>query len=296
MFLSSLLNSLKAAEGAAGIYVLGSQGPLAGFLPPVGFYIRHDDYFYHGRADIAPLGGKINLDVKARVFLDFTTLTFVTPFQLMKASYAFAVVMPLGKVSIKANIFNVYKKQTDSGYADMIVYPVMLGWHATNFHVLTSLGIFLPTGHYGKRRLANIGKNHYAADPGVGFTWQNAKYGLEISNWTGYTINFENKKTHYKTGGEFHTELFLGKSMGKNLQIGLVSYLYHQMTGDSGKGALLGSFKGRVIGMGPLILYNFKLCNTPVSVNARYYKEFDVLHRLKGDSVFITFAFPLFSS
>ncbi|MGL5626180.1 MAG: transporter [Candidatus Rhabdochlamydia sp.] len=105
-----------------------------------------------------------------------------------------------------------------------------------------------------------------------------------------------NKKTHYKTGGEFHTELFLGKSMGKNLQIGLVSYLYHQMTEDSGKGALLGSFKGRVMGMGPLILYSFKLCNTPVSVNARYYKEFDVLHRLKGDSVFITFAFPLFSS
>ncbi len=52
-----LPSSLKAAEGASGIYVLGAAGPLTGFLPPPGFYLRHDDYFYNGRIDAAPLGG-----------------------------------------------------------------------------------------------------------------------------------------------------------------------------------------------------------------------------------------------
>lgn len=242
------------------------------------------------------------MGVKAHVFLDFTSLTLVTPYRVMGANYALSVVLPFGKVSVEADAeaqpihLHASKKQTDSGYTDMIVYPIMLGWHATNFHVLTSLAVFLPTGHYKKGRLANIERNHYAIDPGIGFTWQNTKYGLEISSWIGYTINWKNKKTRYETGGEFHTELFLGKSIGKNLQIGLVSYLYNQVTKDSGKGVLLGSFKGRVIAMGPLILFNFKICNTPVSLSARYYTEFDVLHRLKGDSVFITFALPLFSS
>ena len=76
---------------------------------------------------------------------------------------------------------------------------------------------------------------------------------------------------------------------------GLIGYFYKQWTGDEGEGALLGSFKGNVVGVGPLILYNFKIEEIPININGRYYKEFDMKHRLKGEAAFITFSFPLFT-
>jgi hypothetical protein len=294
---------VKAAEGGSGLYILGSQGPLAGYMPPPGFYLRHDDYFYHGNASVVPLGGNVNLNAKARFFLDFTTLTLVTPYKIFNGDYGFGAVFPVGTVTVKATAdilepinLNASRQKTDSGYADMIVYPAILGWHLDSLHIVTSLGVFIPTGSYKRGRIANIGKNHYALDPGVGVTWLDADYGLEISSWIGYTINFENKKIHYRTGGEFHAEFFLGKNLGKSLQIGLVNYMYNQLTADSGRGALLGPFKGHVIGLGPSVFYNFELKGTPISLNARYYKEFDVRHRLKGEAAFITLKMPIFSA
>ena len=37
----------RAAEYAQGIYVLGNRGPLAGVIPPPGFYFESETYFYH---------------------------------------------------------------------------------------------------------------------------------------------------------------------------------------------------------------------------------------------------------
>jgi len=290
---------VSGAEGASGVYILGCQGPMAGFLPPPGFYLRHDDYFYEGNVDKAVLGGQAAFAIDAHCFLDFTTFSLVTPLKFFGANYAIGAVLPLGKVAVRADVeieplsFDLSKKQTDSGYTDMILQPIILGWHFQNLHTIVSLSVFLPTGHYETKRLANIGKNHFAFDFGGGFTWQQLASGIEVSNWMGYTVNLKNKETEYKTGGEFHTELFFGKSLGEIFQLGLVGYYYKQFTGDSGQGALFGSFKGQAIGLGPLLLGNFKVRKTPITFNARYYKEFDTKNRLKGESFFVTFSLPL---
>ena len=47
---SSLMaaGQVGAAEYAQGIYVLGNRGPLAGVIPPPGFYFESETYFYQG--------------------------------------------------------------------------------------------------------------------------------------------------------------------------------------------------------------------------------------------------------
>ena len=65
------------------------------------------------------------------------------------------------------------------------------------------------------------------------------------------------------------------------------------MTGDSGAGATLGAFKGEVTGVGPSMTYNFALGKLPVATTARWYHEFDVENRLKGDAVYFTATIPL---
>ncbi len=103
-----------------------------------------------------------------------------------------------------------------------------------------------------------MGTNHWAGEIGAGYTWLNPKSGLEISGAAGITFNGENPDTHYQTGREIHFEGALIRHLPGKLAFGLVGYLYQQLTGDSGDGAVLGSFKGRTAGIGPTLAYTFK--------------------------------------
>ena len=58
-------------------------------------------------------------------------------------------------------------------------------------------------------------------------------------------------------------------------------------------GARLGSFEGRVTGLGPDVTYTFVCGKIPVSTEVKYFHEFDVENRLTGDSGFLTVSLPL---
>ena len=78
----------------------------------------------------------------------------------------------------------------------------------------------------------------------------------------------------------------------KAFAIGLAGYHYNQVTGDSGAGAVLGGFEGRVSALGPSINYNFKLGETPVFTSVRWLHEFDAKNRMEGDAAFLTVTIP----
>jgi len=63
-------------------------------------------------------------------------------------------------------------------------------------------------------------------------------------------IQFENTATNYKTGDEFHFEWAIGREIATGFVLGIVGYDYRQITGDTGSGATLGPFKGRVDAVG----------------------------------------------
>ncbi len=81
--------------------------------------------------------------------------------------------------------------------------------------------------------------------------------------------------------------------MSKELSVGLVGYYYNQLTGDSGSGDRIGSFKGRVTSLGAQIGYTFKLGEIPVSTNVRFFREFDVKNRFAGTATYLTISAPL---
>jgi hypothetical protein len=66
------------------------------------------------------------------------------------------------------------------------------------------------------------------------------------------------------------------------------------LTADDGGPALLGDFKGRVFGIGPEIAYQFTQSKEhPVTLDLRWYHEFDAKNRVEGDGVFLTISVPL---
>ena len=73
-------------------------------------------------------------------------------------------------------------------------------------------------------------------------------------------------------------------------QIGLVGYVYKQITPDGGSGDRVGAFESRVIGMGPQIGYAFPVGDLQANLNLKGYREFDAAHRTDGWNVWLTFA------
>ena len=74
---------------------------------------------------------------------------------------------------------------------------------------------------------------------------------------------------------------------------GIAGFHYQQVTGDSGAGARLGDFKGRVTSLGPVVTYNFNLGKIPVSTQLMWTHDFDVENRLEGDLGILTVSMPL---
>jgi hypothetical protein len=63
-----------------------------------------------------------------------------------------------------------------------------------------------------------------------------------------------------------------------------------QVTGDSGDGALLGSFKGEATGIGPALLWNTKVGGSDVSFIAKWLYEYHAERRIEGNHFMLSFA------
>jgi hypothetical protein len=151
----------------------------------------------------------------------------------------------------------------------------------------------IPVGAYELGRLANISSNHWSIDGGVGYTYFDPSKGHEFSAVAGLTYNFENPETDYQNGIDFHLDWGASQFLSEQTHVGLVGYVYQQLTGDSGEGAVLGDFKSRVIAVGPQFGYFFPMNGEKAYLNLKGYYEFDAENRPSGWNGWATIAIPL---
>jgi hypothetical protein len=187
--------------------------------------------------------------------------------------------------------------RSDTLYAGTDLYPFSsLGWTQGNDNWMVYLTGDIPVGAYQASRLANIGIGHAAIDGGVGYTYYDAKTGAEFSAVVGLTYNWENTHTNYKNSVDSHLDWAASRFVAANWQLGVAGYIYYQLTGDSGSGAVLGPFKSRVAAIGPEIGYQFTVAGAQWSANLRAYWEFSARNRYEGYALFATLNIPLASA
>jgi len=293
-----------AVEGAAGFYLLGSKASMAGVTPPPGTYVSDLKYYFSGSIGAEAVGGLLLADVDAQAYYGLPSVLWVAPQKVLGGNVGVGVLVPVGwkdvragaelnlppplGVTLRANI-----QSDDAAFGDPVGMAT-IGWQSGNWHWnLTGL-LNVPVGFWERRNPTNIGFNRWAADATAAVTWLDKKTGLEISGAAGVTFNFEeNPATDYKSGNEFHFEFAAMQSLSKQVAVGVTGYHYQQLTGDSGVGARLGPFEGRVTGVGPIVNYNFMWLKTPVSTSLRWIHEFDAVNRFEGDVGLLTVTMPL---
>jgi len=316
-----------AAEDGKSVYLLGVTASMAGMTPPPGWYASSFTYLYTATAggdaaltwtlgrpgvSLPPLG-TLRLDAsvkaKANVALDVASVLWVAPEKVLGGRIGFGVLAPFGYQSVDVDI-NALKTLTfpDGGalaagrrtrISDQTfamgdpLLTALIGWSSGNFNWKISSLVNVPIGSYAKRDLVAMGFNRWAADLTGAMTWLDPSSGLEVSIAPGVTFNGENAATNYKTGTELHVEGALMQHVSKTFAFGLAGYHYKQITGDSGAGAALGSFKGEVSAIGPNATYTFHVGKTPVLTSVRWMHEFNAKNRMAGDAAFLTVTIPL---
>jgi hypothetical protein len=178
---------------------------------------------------------------------------------------------------------------TTWGFADLIP-QVSLRWNnGVNNWMIYGTGD-IPVGAYQSTRLANIGIGHGTVDAGVGYTYFNPQTGHEFSAVLGFTANLENYSTNYTNGVDMHLDWGASQFLNKQDMVGLVGYVYKQLSCDSGSGDHVGCFESQVIGIGPQIGHIFPI-NKDLQgyLNLKAYGEFANEHRPDGWNIWLTF-------
>jgi hypothetical protein len=287
-----------AAEGGYTNYIPALYGDFGVALAPEpGFYLRSDIYYYTAEQDRSVRSGRLQLDVELDIGMYVLTGLYATNQEFLGGRYAFGAALPVVYADISTTLgrpwgsFEVQEDRTAIG--DLGIIPASLFWNRGKWHFNLYEVIMAPTGSYDVDRDVNAGLNYWSFDTSLATTYFNEEKGRELSLVLGYIYNTENSDTDYQTGQELHLNYMLNQFFSETFAVGLHGFVYKQITGDSGDGAILGDFKGEAAGIGPALLWATRVKETDLVFTAKWLHEFHAENRLKGDhfAVSLTLAF-----
>lgn len=290
-----------ADESGVSFWIPGLFGSLAATPQQPGFSLATINYFTDvaaGKGVDFQHGGAIfaNVDAKADLGLFVPSYVFANP--VLGGQFAVSMLAVFGHNDVTAsavltgplgNVLSGSRTDTLTGFGDLAPQAT-LRWNMGVNNFMTYITGDAPVGNYAPMRLANLGIGHGAIDAGGGYTYFNPQTGHELSGVAGFTYNFMNPSTNYQSGIDFHFDWGASQFITKQVQLGLVGYVYNQLTADGGSGDLLGPFESRVFGVGPQIGWVFPEGDYQGYVNLKAYKEFGAAHRPDGFNVWLTFA------
>lgn len=277
-------SSSAAEEYTFSSYGLGSSAFNAGVTPPPGTYVSFVGGYYAGeiRGNINIGGIVFNAGARAEFFQAAVNGLYVPKQTVLGGRLGLAVTVPVGHLDLEAGVAGGPTRQTAGWGLGDITTRAQLGWERNNFSHLIYVQGVAPTGRYDVGFVPNIGLNRPGIDTGWAFTLMDKKSKLQFNGSLGFTFNFENDETNYRSGNNFHFEWAVGREIANGLVVGIVGYSYRQLTGDSGSGALLGPFEGDVDAIGAGLSYTTLLGKTPLIINLRHYEEFNAERRMDG--------------
>lgn len=287
-----------AEEGGSGHYLPGSMSSFADAVPPAETFITRLNFVtYSGdfsRGQPLPIAGLTVLGVNADSTAAGLTMLWRPPVDIGEGwSYAMSATVPYVWIDVsggaKAGKITKGISDSENGLGDIVLMPAMFNYKASddlNFNF--RIAGYAPTGKYEVGQLANTGKNFWTIEPTAAVMYFGKKNGIEASLFLGADFNFENPDTNYQSGTQLHLDGTLAQHFplwGGLAGVGINSYWYEQVTGDSGSGANFGDFEGRTAGLGPVASYVTKIGAQDVIAELKWLHEFETRNRLEGDLV-----------
>jgi hypothetical protein len=299
-----ILHAGPVYAGFAGHNSKGDFGLQSGSQPPPGFYIAPMYYRYDtdtlkdldgNSVSLAPQN-KGSLEANAYVL----SLIWVSEYKILGGNYSFQIYPALTDNNLEAPILG-FDESVSTGFADLYLQPINLGWHLDGADFTAGIGIFAPTGSYELGGSNNRGLGMWSFELFAGSTlYLDDAKSWHFATTAFYETHSDKKDTDIRVGDILTLEGGLGKSfMEGALSVGAAYYAQWKLTEDD-LGINSPLFSGRsigknsVYGVGPELtlpiatsqkLYGF--------LTARYLWEFDAKSTSEGETFVMTLTLPI---
>lgn len=273
-----------AVEGTLSVYSLGSGAVAAGTTPPEGAYFSFGTTYYRWRvAKPIPFAGTtISADIYMPVGVG--TMLWVTPAIFLGGQLSFSVTSGFADMKIIGGTTQSQQSARGTGAIDTS-FRMSLGWKVNEaFSHKVSITQVAPTGRYAAGFNPDIGLNRPGTDLSWGASFTEPGSKIELSGTAGFTIEGYNPITRYRSGNAIHFEEGLSKYFDSGVRVGAISYQYVQVSGDSGSGATLGSFRARALAIGPSLGYTTLIAERVVSFTIQGTHDVASRNRLRQTS------------
>ena len=272
----------------------GSQAP-PGLYLVAPLYVRYDaDTLRNGLGNRSPLQTEVGVNALV------VGVSWVSKVKLLGANYSLQVFPGFTNNRLEAPILGV-TQGVDTGFTDLYVQPINLGWHTERADFIAGLGVFAPTGRYELGADDNLGLGMWTFEVfgGTTFYFDEAK-SWHVATTAFYETHMEKEGSDIKVGDILTFEGGLGKSFKQGtINVGIAYYAQFKVTDDElGLNLPLPPAfqpaKHLGFGVGPEVsipiaskrkLYGF--------LNFRYLWETGVRNNLEGNLFVVTVSFPL---
>ena len=301
--LLAVLLPLAGYAQLAGHNTRGDFGLQSGTQAPPGFYVV--PLFYDYRADtlrdsngdpFAPLGGGGSVDAQALI----AGLVWVSEKKILGGNYGFSIFPGVTNNALGSPVSQIDTK-TSTGFADLYIQPIVLGWNTNRADFTAGLGIYAPTGEFDALGDSNRGLGMWGYELFGGTT----VYFDEARTWhfaatAFYETHGKKDGTDIRVGDLLTIEGGLGKSfMDGAVNVGIAYYAQWKISDDDlGLGFTLPVSqpfdRHRVYGIGPEVTIPLASKSTLYGfLNLRYFWESGTRSTLEGNTFLVTFSFPV---
>ncbi|PPQ30540.1 hypothetical protein CCS01_19005 [Rhodopila globiformis] len=242
------------------------EGLAAGALPPPGVYGVFNNYWASFNA--YDNNGKKVPGTGLQAFVAVPIALWSTGIKVLGADFGMAIAQPFDYTSAQPG-YGTGVGSGNWGLFNTVLVPGILSWTLGDFHVSTSLSMYLPTatstlsglvvhGHNVNGGLPS-GNGYFAVQPDFGVSWLHDGWNLSASLHLTVPVTASNDTGYsYKSGNQFSGDYTATKTLGK-WTFGLGVHQQNQVSPDSSNGPNVIAPKGNAVnfGLGPIVGYTF---------------------------------------
>lgn len=283
----------------------GDFGLMAGSQPAPGFYLAAPIYIRYDADTLRNSeGDPVRLDPDRRGSLAVNAyvvgLIWVSEFKIFGANYSVQAFPGFTDNALEVPILEI-DEGIGTGFADLYVQPINLGWHTERADFIAGLGIYAPTGRYEPDGDDNLGLGMWTFELFGGTTvYLDKARRWHFAATAFYETHTEKEDTDIRVGDLLTVEGGVGWSFFEGAaNVGVAYYGQWKVTDDDlgldfDLPVDLPIGKQRVYGVGPELTLPIATKKKLIGfVNARYFWETGARTTLQGNNFVLTVTFPV---
>ena len=227
----------------------------------------------------------VPVEVDVKVFALTPTVYWIAPWKILGADFGVVASVPLQNTDVGAALPRRGIEVDDAtfGIGDLLIQPVLLGWHPGRVDLMAGYFFYAPTGRYEKGERDNVGLGYWTHSAQGSVVYRGGPNRLwTIAGMATYDVHTNKEDEDLTPGDTFAAEWGVSKILpGPLLEIGVAGYSQWQVSDDSGDDVTRDpEIHDRVHGIGPQLSWTSQ--SQRVNVAFRWLWEFGARDRFEG--------------